>query len=50
MVHKIEKKDVAITGEEIFLPTSPDSLGGEKQELSTTVEYKTLPTKPEEVD
>jgi hypothetical protein len=49
-MHKVEKKDVTITGEEIFLPTSPDALGGEKTDLDTTVEYKTLPTKPEEVD
>jgi hypothetical protein len=50
MVHKV-KKSMDITGEEIFLPTTPEDI--EKQERMKKVrEFKAtnLPTKPEEVD
>jgi hypothetical protein len=49
MTHTLEKKDISITGEEIFLPTSPEELGEEKIEQEP-VEEKPLPTKPEDIE
>jgi hypothetical protein len=50
MVHTIEKKDITIRGEEIFLPTSPEELGEEKVEEQEPVEERPLPTKPEDIE
>jgi len=50
MVHVIEKKDISITGEEIFLPTSPEELEEEKKVEQQFVEEKPLPTKPEDIE
>jgi len=49
MVHILEKKDISITGEEIFLPTSPEELGEEKVE-EQPVDDKPLPTRPEDIE
>jgi len=45
MVHKVKKR-VDISGDEIFLPTSPEAIGEEQEELRAT----SLPTKPEDIN
>ncbi len=50
MVHKIETKDIKITGEEIFLPTSPEELEEREAVEQQPLEEKPLPTKPEDIE
>ena len=58
-MHKTDRKDISISGEEIFLPTDPNEVGGKETSaspegsvtsLDTTVDYSPLPTKPEEIE
>jgi len=44
MVHKVKKR-VDISGDEIFLPTSPEAIGEEEEEFKAT----SLPTNPEDI-
>jgi len=50
----MKKKDISITGEEIFLPTSPEEVGGgethENVPSVPIVQEKALPTKPEDIE
>jgi hypothetical protein len=53
-MHTIEKKDISISGEEIFLPTDPNDLGrGEsnpEESSGSSLDYSPLPTKPEDIE
>lgn len=53
-MHKLKKEKIDISGEEIFLPTTPEEIEKEEQaeEEQAEEEFKALklPTKPEELE
>ena len=50
-MHTMEKKNIDISAEEIFLPTSPDTLEEEKMKKEREkLDYEPLPSKPEDLE